>query len=76
MESWLKIVRVVLKVFLEIDHHVIVSHYIDISPEIFVNLEPGIYYLRVEVDWINERALNRGNILIYASQRNVEVKSK
>lgn len=32
-----------------------------------MTLPPGKYYLRLQVAWVNEKQLNKGNLVVYAS---------
>ena len=46
---------------------------LDISEELFVQLKPGTYHIRLEVDWLNQAVLNKGNLVVYATKNNVSL---
>lgn len=65
--------RAVIQVSREIGHQVTVFSIVDISEELFVQLKPGTYHIRLEVDWLNQAVLNKGNLVVYATKNNVSL---
>jgi hypothetical protein len=46
--------------------HVSPIIYVELSTEIFIEPEPGKYYLRVQVSWINPYQLNSAQLVLYS----------
>lgn len=52
----------------ELDQHVKCFLKLDFSQNIFETLERGRYYIKIEVDWINDTYFNKGAICIYTKK--------
>lgn len=46
---------------------------VDITQMLMVALEPGKYYLRIEVNWVKESVLNEGRLVAYCTEGNFKL---
>ena len=67
INSQWKDVKAVKEAVREIVAQVLQQDYLDITEDILLKLAAGTYYLRLQVDWLNEKALNEGTLTIYCS---------
>jgi len=47
---------------------------IEISDDFFIELLAGTYYLRVQVNWYDEKRKNTANIVTYAPKNTIKIK--
>lgn len=47
---------------------------IDLSDFIFVSLNPGLYYLRVQVSWVNPTIQNMAHVVSYSSKNSITLR--